>query len=148
MTTLLTVEQALEREGIFVTTTSGVSMEPLFRHRRDTIVIVPPKGRLGKYDVPLYRRGNDYVLHRVVEVTPDGYVICGDNCINKEFSVTDEDVLGVMTEFYRKGRHYTVENAGYRLYCRVVVATHPLRVTYYHLRAAAGRVYRKLFAKK
>ena len=32
--------------------------------------------RLKKYDVPLYRRGADYVLHRVVKVLPESYVIC------------------------------------------------------------------------
>ncbi len=148
MNQLLTVEQALEQEGVFVTTTSGVSMEPLFRHRRDTVVVVPPQGRLKKYDVPLYRRGNEYVLHRVVDVTPAAYVICGDNCINKEFHITDNEIVGVMTEFYRKGKHYTVNDKGYRVYARLVVFTYPLRIAYYRCRAVAGRIYRALFIKK
>lgn len=147
MSEVLTIEQALSTEGLFATTTVGVSMEPLFRERRDTVIIVPAKGRLKKYDVPLYRRGNDYVLHRVVAVKPDGYVICGDNCVAKEYGITDEQILGVMTEFYRKGKRYTTAHRGYRLYARLRVATHPLRVLRARCRGFLGRLYRRYIKK-
>lgn len=81
------IQEILEEKGIFISTTVGVSMFPMLRNRRDTIVIEPVKGRLRKYDVPLYKRGDKYVLHRIVKVTTAGYVICGDNCINQEYSV-------------------------------------------------------------
>ncbi|MDO5305842.1 MAG: hypothetical protein Q4E87_09745, partial [bacterium] len=84
----------------------------MLRNRRDTIVIRPYEGRLKKYDVPLYKRGNDYVLHRIVKVLPDSYVICGDNCLNKEYGITDEQILGVLTEFYRDGTHIDMNSAG------------------------------------
>lgn len=122
------IEHVLEQEGVFVSTTSGVSMRPLFKHRRDTIVIVKPSGRLHKYDVPLYRSGDRYLLHRIIQVLPDSYVICGDNCLNKEYGITDADIVGVLKEFYRKNKHYTVENRGYRLYARIWVAIYPLRI--------------------
>ena len=73
----LKIEQVLEREGVYVATISGVSMYPMLRNRRDTIVVTPCKGRLEKYDVPLYRVGKKYVLHRILEVRPDSYVIRG-----------------------------------------------------------------------
>ena len=59
------IEDVLAHEGAYVATTAGVSMRPLLRDRRDTVVIEPCAGRLAKYDVPLYRRGSDYVLLRV-----------------------------------------------------------------------------------
>ncbi len=132
----INIEQVLEQEGVFVSTTSGVSMRPLFKDRRDTIVVVKPTGRLKKYDVPLYRSGDKYLLHRVIEVLPDSYVIRGDNCYAKEYGITDADVVGVLREFYRKSKHYTVNDCGYRLYARVWVALHPLltfvkRILYY-----------------
>ncbi len=122
-----TIEQTLRDHGVFVTTTVGVSMEPLFKNRRDTVQIVPVTGRLSKYDVPLYRRRDEYVLHRIIKVLPDSYVICGDNCIGKEYGITDGDIVGVMTAFDRKGKHYTVDHLGYRLYARLRVAQYPLR---------------------
>ena len=122
------VEQTLLQDGVFVSTTSGVSMRPLLRDRRDTIVVTKPNGRLKKYDVALYRRKNEYVLHRIVKVLPDSYVICGDNCLAKEHGITDADILGVLTEFYRGDKHYTVTDPRYRLYARVWVALYPLRL--------------------
>ena len=69
------VEEALRENGVYISTTSGVSMRPLFANRRDTVIISPVNGRLKKYDVPLYRRGDQYILHRIVKVLPDSYVI-------------------------------------------------------------------------
>ena len=94
MNASMNIENVLEEKGVFVSTTVGVSMYPMLRNRKDTIVIKPVHGRLKKYDVPLYQRGSDYVLHRIVKVTSDGYVICGDNCLNKEYQVTDDDIVG------------------------------------------------------
>lgn len=68
------IEHVLDVEDMFVSTTAGVSMKPMLRNRRDTIIVRPassvrPNG-LRKYDVPLYRRASDgaYVLHRVVGI--------------------------------------------------------------------------------
>ena len=113
------IEDVLAREGAYVATTAGVSMRPMLRDRRDTVVIEPCAGRLAKYDVPLYRRGDDYVLHRVVDVLPDSYVICGDNCVELERGVTDEQVVGVLAGFYRGERRVRMGRAAYRLYARL-----------------------------
>lgn len=143
----LTMEDLLKQEGVLVSTTVGVSMEPLFRDRRDTIVIRPVTGRLKKYDVPLYRRGEAYVLHRIIKVLPDSYVICGDNCVTKEYGITDGDIVGVLTEFYRKDRHVTVDDPRYRLYARIWCAGYPLRVAWSRVRAFAARRIRRVFPK-
>lgn len=63
---VLHIEDALNEKGVYVSTTSGVSMYPMLRNRRDTIIVKPPTAPLKKYDVPLYRRGDDYVLHRII----------------------------------------------------------------------------------
>ena len=102
-------------------------MYPMLRDRRDTIIIRPVSGRLKKYEVPLYRRGEDYVLHRIVKVTPEGYVICGDNCLNREYQVTDREIIGVLRGFYRGDREVDMDGCGYRLYCRFWVAVYPVR---------------------
>lgn len=141
------IEKLLRQEGVFVTTTSGVSMEPLFRERRDTVVIVPVTGRLRKYDVPLYRRGEDYVLHRIIEVRPDSYVIRGDNCLHKEFGITDAMIVGVMAEFYRKEKHVAVTDWRYRLYARVWVATHGVRFFFKRVRNRLVRMAKALLGK-
>ena len=126
MTTGTNIESILERDGVFVSTTSGVSMYPMLRDRRDTIIITRPKGRLKKYDIALYKRGNSYVLHRVIKVLPDSYVIRGDNCVAKEYGITDKDILGVLTGFYRGEKEKSIKSAGFRFYSRFICAIHPL----------------------
>ena len=73
-----TIEEVLKEDGVFVSTTAGMSMYPMLRNRRDTIIVKPYEGRLKKYDIPLYKRNGTYILHRIVKVLPDSYVICGD----------------------------------------------------------------------
>lgn len=121
------IEEVLASQGVYISTTSGVSMYPMLRDRQDTIIIRPVSGRLKKYEVPLYRRGEDYVLHRIVKVTPEGYVICGDNCLNREYQVTDGEIIGVLRGFYRGDREVDMNGCGYRLYYRFWVAVYPVR---------------------
>lgn len=143
-----TVEQVLAKEGKYISTTVGTSMLPLFRNRKDTVIIRPVKERLKKYDVPLYRRGDKLILHRIVKVTENGYVICGDNCEGLEFDITDENIIGVMSEFYRKDKHYLVSHIGYMLYSRIHVFLYPVRKLYLACRRKAAAIYRKFIPKK
>lgn len=118
----------LKKGHTCVSTTSGTSMFPMLRNRRDTVILEPVKGKLKKYDLPLYLRGkNEYVLHRILAVKPDGYVICGDNLYRKEYPVRYEQVLGVVTGFYRDERFISVDNWKYRLYVHLWCDFFPVR---------------------
>ena len=113
-----TFEEILARDGKLVYTNVGTSMLPLLRQGRDLFVVEKRgPGRLRAGDVVLYRRPPDkYVLHRIVQVREKDYVILGDNCVNREYGITDGDILGVMTGFVRDGKQHTVTERGYRLY--------------------------------
>ena len=93
------IEDVLASEGVYAATTWGTSMYPMLRSGRDTVILRPPQGRLRCYDVPLYRVGEKYVLHRVIRVLPEGYLIRGDNCLTTE-RVQESQVIGVLTSFY------------------------------------------------
>lgn len=121
------IEDVLNENGIFVSTTVGVSMYPMLRNRRDTIVVEKYNGRLKKYDVPLYKRDSRYILHRIVQVRPDSYVIRGDNCYANEYGITDEQILGVLTGFYRGTKKINMQGWGYKAYVRLWCAMYPLR---------------------
>ena len=121
-----TIEKTLLDEGVFVSTTSGVSMYPMLRDRRDTIIVTKCESRLKKYDVALYKRGDSYVLHRVIKVLPDSYIIRGDNCIAKEYGITDAHVLGKLTGFMRGEKEVNMNGALYKLYSRLICAIHPI----------------------
>ncbi len=120
------IEAVLLDEGVYVSTTSGVSMYPMLRDRRDTVVISRLSERAEKYDVLLYRRSGSYVLHRVIKVLPDSYVIRGDNCVIREYGIKDADILGKLTKFYRGNEEMDMNGFRYKLYSRLIVFFHPL----------------------
>lgn len=92
-------------------------MMPLIRQNRDLVIIEEVNGRLKKYDVPLYKRDSgQYVLHRILKVRKDDYVICGDNRWRKEYGITDRHIIGVLTGIVRDGKTFLVNNKKYRLY--------------------------------
>ena len=125
----LKIEEYLERYGTLTYTCRGISMLPMLRQRRD-LIVVRKKGaeRCKKYDVALYIRSpHDYVLHRVVEVRDRDYVILGDNCLNKEYGIRDEDIIGVLTAFVRNGKTIRMESRGQMLYARILYFLYPAR---------------------
>ena len=102
-------EKILEKEGQLIYSNVGDSMLPLIRQGRDLLVIRRQTGRLKKYDVPLYRRDSgQYVLHRVLKVRDNDYVICGDNRWHRETGITDRHILGVLTAIIRDGKEVPV----------------------------------------
>ena len=57
----------------------GNSMWPTLKNKGQSVVVKAKTERLNKFDVALYVRGqNIFVLHRVMEVLNDGYIMCGD----------------------------------------------------------------------
>lgn len=100
----------------------GRSMLPMLKENRDSVVLSPVPERLLKYDLPLYQRENGkYVLHRIVEVSEDRktYTMMGDHQLAKERGIRHDQIIGVVTAFYRNGRKYSVDNPTYKVYCRV-----------------------------
>ncbi len=135
-------EEYLSGHGSLTYTNVGSSMLPLLRQGKD-LFIVRKKGeeRCRAGDVVLYRRGDAYVLHRIIEVRPDDYVILGDNCIAKEAGVRDQDILGVMTGYVRGGKEHSVDEAGYKAYTAAMLHTIPLRV---FLKKSAHKLWRRI----
>lgn len=134
-----TYEEYLAENGKLTYTFSGVSMNPMLKQGRDLFTVKKKtKERCKKYDVVLYRRPTDqYVLHRIVEVREQDYVILGDNCIAKEYGITDEDILGVLTEFLRAGKKISADNKWYQIYARLWYQIYPARK---FLKRAKGKV--------
>lgn len=115
-----TFEEQLEKDGILIYTNVGDSMMPLLRQHKDIIIIKKTISRLKKYDVPLYKRSSgQYVLHRILKVRPNDYVICGDNRWQIEYGITDQNIIGVLTGFIRDGKEISVTDKRYLLYVHI-----------------------------
>ena len=105
----------------------GISMLPMLRHGMDSVVLSPVPEQLRKYDLPLYQRDDGkYVLHRVVKAGQT-YTCVGDNQFDLEPGLRHDQMIALVTSFYRGDREYQVTAPVYRLYCRFWHITRPLR---------------------
>lgn len=105
----------------------GVSMLPMLRQGRDSVVLSPVPERLKKYDLPLYRRDDGkYVLHRIVEAG-ETYTCVGDNQFALERGLRHDQMIACVTAFNRGGRDISTENPLYRAYCAIWHCSRPWR---------------------
>ena len=110
-----TFEEQINIHGRLVYSNVGDSMMPFIRQGRDLVIISQkPEGRLKKYDVPLYKRDTgQYVLHRILKVRQDDYVICGDNRYSREYGIGDRNIIGVLTAIDHNGTVVPVTDRKY-----------------------------------
>ncbi len=115
------ISAKLEQEGKVKIPAQGNSMFPLFRHGRDQVILeMCSPCNVKKYDMILYCRPNgQYVLHRVVGVKKDGYILRGDGQLWNEYPVRPEWIIARVGAFRRGARSYTCACCGYRVYAVV-----------------------------
>ncbi len=96
--------KALNEIGFVCLDIKGTSMLPLFVEGRDKVCIYKYKDNepIKKGDIILYKReGETFVLHRVMAVRKNDYVLCGDNHCTLEYGVKKEQILGVAKGYYK-----------------------------------------------
>ena len=110
----MTHEDSLRENGYTICSPISGSMKPLIRPHIDSAVFVPPE-HIRKYDVVLYRRNGQAIMHRVISISGDTCFIRGDNS-NYTEKVPLRDIFGVMRGFYRGKRYVNVKNCVYLEY--------------------------------
>ena len=146
----ISYEDYLEEYGTLTYSNVGASMLPLLRQRRDLIEIRKKQGRCKKYDVVLYKRDGKYILHRITKVREKDYVIVGDNCIQREYGITDDQILGVMTRVIRDGKSIYPTDWKYKIYVHLWCDFYHVRVAILYGKMvcrAAGHRLKKLFGR-
>lgn len=131
----ISYRELLETKDYYIATPIGTSMMPLIRARIDTVKLVKPNRELKKYDVILYqRKDNTYVLHRIIKVKKNSYVLCGDNQFTKEYNVTSDMIIGVMDGFFRGEEYISNDNIEYIKYYKKRVRNRIFRKFKYYLK--------------
>ena len=149
------IEEELKKSGRLIYHNVGDSMLPLIREGRDLLVIERPgewndltsdshTDKLKRLDIPLYRRDNSkaYVLHRVLSVRKDDYVICGDNRRHREYGISDRHVVGILTGIVRDGKEISLNGIPYRLYSHIWCDLFFIRAIVIFLRDMIRRVFK------
>lgn len=138
------IEKVLAEKGICVTTTKGDSMNPMLVEGRDKVVVVTPRFPLKKYDVPVYRKMGHYTMHRIVKVTKNGYIICGDNRGTLEKNVTESDIIGVLNGFYQGDKFISYDDREFIQYGKRAVRSLPWRLIKNFFRRAIRKLKRMI----
>lgn len=121
------IQEALSAGQTVQISPRGISMLPMLRQGIDSVVLSPVPDDLKKYDLPLYRRENGkYVLHRIVDAGCT-YTCMGDNQFTPEPGLCRDQMIAVVTAFYRGEKKHSVSEPGYWLYCRIWHYSRPLR---------------------
>lgn len=130
------------REGHTATLrVKGFSMRLFLESQRDIVKLAPIAEAVKVRDVVLAEIAKDkYVLHRVIRRDGRQLTLMGDGNIRGTEQCLDSHVVGVATEFYRKGRTKPdrVDSLKWRLYSSAWLALKPLR------RIILG-IYRRVF---
>lgn len=137
------IEEILTINGQYVGPTKGVSMLPMLKEGRDTIVVVPKTKRLQRLDVALYKRDGKYIFHRVIQPIDGGYIIRGDNCYEDE-NIPEEAVFGVLKEFFRKDKHFFITDKKYLKYAEKRVKSYPRRRFFHTIKQKCKNAVKKV----
>ncbi len=104
----------LTKDNVISFIPGGNSMWPTLKNKGQSVIVQAKEERLDKFDVALYVRGqNTFVLHRVMEVLADGYLMCGDSQFTLE-KVSEDQIFGKMIGFYRGKKYIDVNDEKYK----------------------------------
>ena len=144
-----TIKNELDQNGWVLTKPVGNSMYPMLRYCKDPIIVQKPTRPFKVNDVPVYVRKSDksLVMHRIIAIKNGNYIIRGDNCLYKEYGITDNDIIGILAGFYRGDKFFDCEkNRLYKVYIVLNRLTYPARVVWAPLKKTGIKV--KHFLKK
>ena len=109
----VSIEEVLAERGFVAAHPKGWSMRPFLR-AGDTVVLVKSDGDVKVWDCVLFTRADGVkVLHRVIRVLPDKILTRGDYERFFDAPIKKENVLAVMTEYYRGKKHVVVSDPKY-----------------------------------
>ena len=113
--------EILEKDGFYISAPKGNSMLPMIRAGRDVVKVEQLIKKPERYDLVMYISNNGQgIIHRVIHVYDDYYVICGDNCWKYEY-IDNKQIKGIVTSFYRNGVWHSINEMKYKIYVHIWV---------------------------
>lgn len=121
------IKEKLQNGGTVQLPITGTSMLPLLVWGRDTVELIKCENPQ-KYNIIFYRRDDGaFVLHRIIGKDKNGFILCGDNQVKKEYGITENHIIAVVKSITRNGKTFSVDKFSYRLYVKLWTLILPLR---------------------
>ncbi len=137
-------EELLKNKDFFIIAPTGTSMLPMLDEKCDTIKIIKAPDKLKKYDVILYKRiDGTYVLHRIIKIKKDYYLLSGDHQVIKE-KVYHKQIIGLLDGYYHYEVYIANNDPNYLKYVKKRMRSRKYR----YLRYLLSNIYHKIFKKK
>ena len=125
------VKEVIERGATATLRVKGYSMRIFLDNGRDLVTLkAPQRDALRPGDVVLAEyKPQQYVLHRIIKRFGNQLILKGDGNVRGTESCTTDDVVGIVTHFYRKGRTTpeSVEGWKWKTYSKIWLALSPIR---------------------
>ena len=125
------VKEVIDRGATATLRVKGHSMRIFLSNGRDLVTLVAPeRENLRMGDVVLAEiQPKVYVLHRIIQRTQDQLTLMGDGNVGTTEACTINDVIGIVTLFYRKGRTKpdSVNGWKWKTYSRIWLILTPFR---------------------
>lgn len=144
------IEQLLEAREVIQIYPEGYSMYPMFVPGRDAAVIKKADvKKIRRADVVLYRRkGSILVLHRVVKCRDGQFYMVGDNQMEIEGPVQEDQIKGILTAFVRNGHRISVKNPFYVILSGMWLLLRPVRGIFWSFTAWVRKLHINKFIQK
>ena len=81
----------------------GSSMFPLLRNDKDEVCLSPLTETPEKMDIVLFRFKGKHILHRIIDVKDDTYIIQGDGIYMSSEYCKKQDIVGIVTSLHKAG---------------------------------------------
>ena len=125
------VKEVIDRGATATLRVKGHSMRIFLSNGRDLVTLVAPeRENLRVGDVVLAEiQPKVYVLHRIIQRTQDQLTLMGEGNVGTTEACTINDVIGIVTLFYRKGRTKpdSVNGWKWKTYSRIWLTLTPFR---------------------
>ena len=97
----------------------GTSMMPLIREGIDEVELTGLVKKPKKYDIIFYKRKTgEFILHRIIKVKKNSYILMGDNQITLEKGICDDMILAVVSGIYRDKKYVDISDKEYIKYSK------------------------------
>lgn len=143
------LESILKNGQIYIGAVQGESMLPILHPVKDHVKIIPLNSPPHKNDIVLYRRiSGQYVLHRVVSLKNNAYVMRGDHQYKNEYPIATDMCIGLLQGYWKnagtsKEKYISVSSFYHRGYSFIWRVSYPIRYCIRYLRAVLSALIHK-----